>query len=199
MDLPKLTRLRAIRIGGEPVVELDFRAMMPRLLYAHAGRGFSLDDDPYAIPGISPKHRNGVKKLFASLMFGSTALRRWPRGCRKLFPKGTCHETVLALLRRHHARVADHFGTLIGFQLQRVESDILVAALLNCLERAIVVLPIHDAVLCRASRANEVEEVMLEAFRAATGGAMATVSRSTAHASASRRSRPLPWDPSGSD
>ena len=178
MDLPKAVRLRAIRIGGEPVVELDFQAMMPRLLYAHAGQTFPPDEDPYALPGIPPKCRDGVKKLFASLTFGPTALQRWPRGCRQLFPPRTRRETVIRLFRHHHATVADHFGTLIGFQLQRVESDILVAVLLTCRERGIVVLPIHDAVLCRASRADEVEEVMLEAFRAITGGGMASVSRS---------------------
>jgi hypothetical protein len=177
MDLPKAVRLRAVRIDGEPVVELDFRAMMPRLLYAHAGQTFPPDEDPYAIPGISPSHRDGVKKLFASLTFGPTALQRWPRGCRQLFPARTRREAVIELLRHHHAPVAGHFGTLIGFQLQRVESDILVAVLLTCLERGTVVLPIHDAVLCGASRADEVEEVMLETFRAITGGGMASVSR----------------------
>ena len=176
MDLPSTVRLRAIRIGGEPVAELDFRAMMPRLLYAHAGHTFPPDEAPYAVPGIPAKHREGVKKLFASLTFGPPALQRWPRGCRQLFPARTRRETVIDLLRRHHAAVADHFGTLIGFQLQRVESDILVAVLLTCLERGIVVLPIHDAVLCRASRADEVEEAMLEAFRTITGGGMASVS-----------------------
>jgi hypothetical protein len=178
MDLAKLVRLGAIRIGGEAVVELDFQAMMPRLLYAHAGHTFSADEDPYTVRGIPPKHRDGVKKLFASLMFGPTALHRWPRGCSKLFPAGTRRETVVALLRRHHPRVARHFGSLIGFRLQRVESDILVAVLLRCLEQEITALPIHDAVLCRASRANEVEEAMLETFKDITGGFMAAVSRS---------------------
>jgi hypothetical protein len=178
MDLPKLVRLQAIRIEGEPVAELDFRAMMPRLLYARAGNTFPPDEDPYAVPGIPPKHREGVKKLFAALMFGATAIQRWPRDYRKLFPPRTRREDVIDLLRRRHAPVADHFGTLIGFQLLRVESDILVAVLLTCLERGVVVLPIHDAVLCRASRADEVEDVMLDAFRTITGGGVASVSHS---------------------
>jgi hypothetical protein len=177
MDLPKRVRLRAIKIGGEPIVELDFRAMMPRLLYAHAGHTFPVGDDPYAISGIPPKHRDGVKKLFASLTFGPTGLMRWPRGCRDLFPARARHATVLALLRQRHAPVADHFGTLIGFKLQRAESDILVAVLLTCLERGVIALPIHDAVVCAASRADETEAVMLDAFRRITGGAIGAVSR----------------------
>ena len=146
MDLPKAVRRQAITISGEPVAELDYRAMMPRLLYARVGQPYPPEHDPYAIPGIPPEHREGVKKLFASLTFGPTALQRWPRGCRKLFPEGTSQETVINLLRRHHAPIADKFGTLVGFELQRTESDILVAVLLTCLERGIIVLPIHDAV-----------------------------------------------------
>jgi hypothetical protein len=178
MDLPKAVRRQAITIGGEPVVELDFSAMMPRLLYAHVGHLYPAEQDPYVIPGIPAGHRDGVKKLFASLTFGPAALRKWPKGCAKLFPKGTDRETVIGLLRRHHAPVAHKLGSLVGFELQRTESDILVNILLTCLGRGITVLPIHDAVLCPASRADEVEQVMLEAFTSLTGGGAASVSRS---------------------
>jgi hypothetical protein len=169
MGLPKAVRRKAVTINGEPVIELDFRAMMPRLLYAKVGHPFPADQDPYAIPGLPPQCRKGVKKLFASLAFGPTALQRWPQGCAKLFPKGTSREVVIDFLRRHHAPVAKHFGTLVGFELQRAESDIMVAILLTCFHRGIVVLPIHDAALCPASRADEVEQVMLETFKSKTG------------------------------
>jgi hypothetical protein len=177
MGLPKAMRCNAITIDGEPVIELDFGAMMPRLLYAKVGHPFPAHQDPYDIPGIPPQCRKGVKKLFASLTFGPTALQRWPQGCAKLFPKGTLREAVIDLLRRHHAPVAKHFGTLVGFELQRAESDIMVAILLTCFDRGIVVLPIHDAVLCPASRVDEVEQVMRAAFKKKTG-AEAAVSRS---------------------
>jgi hypothetical protein len=67
---------------------------------------------------------------------------------------------------------------LIGFELQRTESDIMLAVLLTCLGRGIIVLPIHDAVHCPASCAEEVETVILDAFRNVTAGALASVSRS---------------------
>lgn len=168
---------------------MDLRAMMPRLLYALVGRPYPVDQDPYAIPGVSSQNREGVKKLFASLTFGPAALQRWPRGCRSLFPSGTCRETVINDLRHYHAPVADRLGTLIGFELQRTESDILVAVLLTCFERGIIVLPIHDAVLCPTSRADEVEAVMLDAFKKVTGGAFGSVSRHGPAAAPSRDHR----------
>jgi hypothetical protein len=100
-----------------------------------------------------------------------------PRGCRSLFPSDTCRETVINDLRRHHAPIADRLGTLIGFDLQRTESEVLVAVMLTCLKSGIVVLPIHDAVLCAASQADKVEAVMLAAFKKLTGGASGSVSR----------------------
>lgn len=179
MDLPKAIRLQSITIDGEAVVELDFRAMMPRLLYAKVGCPFPVDQDPYFLPRLVPPSRDGIKKLFAALTFGPTALRRWPQRCARLFPKGTSRDEVIDLLRRHHAPVADYFGSLVGFELQRTESDILVAILLACFDRSIIVLPIHDAVLAPASRVEEVEMIMLEVFSAMTG-ANASISRSSA-------------------
>jgi hypothetical protein len=85
---------------------------------------------------------------------------------------------VIRLLRHHHSLIADCFGSLIGFELQRKESDILVAVLLTCIERGIIVLPVHDAVLCPAARADEVEAVMLDTFKGITGGASASVTSS---------------------
>jgi len=118
-----------------------------------------------------------VKTYFSSLMFGPTALKRWPRGCRQKFPKGTSHAEVLDLLRQHHRLVGDKFGTFIGFELLRTESDILVEVVGTCLRRGITLLPIHDAVLCSSSKVEEVEAIMKKTFRSATG-AMASVSKS---------------------
>jgi hypothetical protein len=176
-NLHKKIRRSAILLDGERVVELDYRAMMPRLLYAHAGHPFPPDQDPYSIAGIPSEHRDGVKTYFSSLLFGRTALTRWPRGCRQKFPKGTLRAEVLDRLRRQHHPVADRFGSFIGFELLRRESDILVDVLGTCLRRGITVLPIHDAVLCPSSKVEEVKTVMMITFQSATG-AIASVSTS---------------------
>jgi hypothetical protein len=176
-NLPKKIRRSAILLDGERVVELDYRAMMPRLLYAHAGHPFPPDHDPYSIAGIPSEHRDGVKTYFSSLLFGRTALTRWPRGCRQKFPKGTLRAEVLDRLRRQHHFVAGRFGSFIGFELLRRESDILVDVLGTCLRRGITVLPIHDAVLCPSSKIEEVKTVMMITFQSATG-AIASVSTS---------------------
>ena len=67
------------------------------------------------------------------------------------------------------------FGTLVGFELMRMESDIMVSVLLSCFSRGIIALPIHDAVLCPRSKAKEVEGIMKETFKEKTDGGVAVV------------------------
>lgn len=169
MDIPKDQRRQGIFIAGEPVVELDFRAMMPRLLYAHAKRCFPASRDPYDIPPIPSECRDGVKTLFSALLYGNSALQRWPDDCAEKFPKNATFGDVLAILKRHHAPVSSFFGKLVGFKLMRLESDILVRIMLTCINEDITVLPIHDAVLCPGSTANRVEGIMLAVFKRMTG------------------------------
>lgn len=180
MGMPQQDRLRAILIDGSPVAELDYRAMMPRLLYASKGRPIASGDDPYSIPEIPNLYRGGVKTLFAALLFGPTAKKRWPRGCKAKFPSGMPHHKALDLLSRRHRHVAHAFGSLIGYELFRKESDILLTLLKSCEEQGIVALPIHDAVLCPQERADEVGSLMKAVFEEKTG-ATTTVSIISSH------------------
>lgn len=125
MDLKKEERRSGIIIDGEPVTELDYSAMMPRLLYAKAKQSFPAARDPYHIPPVPVASRDGVKMLFAALLFGKSALTKWPKGCSRFFPKGVPVEDVVAVLKHHHPKVASHYGSLVGFELMRWESDIL--------------------------------------------------------------------------
>lgn len=53
--------------------------------------------------------------------------------------------------------------------LLRLESDILVDALLSLKAKRITALPIHDAILVNAKYEEEAKEVMREVFQAMTG------------------------------
>ncbi len=169
MGLSKEVRRTAITIDGEATAELDFVSMMPRLLYAHLGNTFPSDKDPYTIEGIPPEYRAGVKSLFAALLYGPSALQRWPRGLREKFPRRMSLDAVIGMLRAQHPAVAEHFGTMVGFELLRNESDILVALLRSCIAEGITALPIHDALLCPASAMDRVEVIMLREFELHTG------------------------------
>ncbi len=54
-------------INGVPVVELDFSALHPRLIYA--GHGIQYDADPYIIPGVK---RDAAKAVFLQLLYDTS-------------------------------------------------------------------------------------------------------------------------------
>lgn len=159
-------RLRAIRINGEPVVGVDFGQMNPRLLYWKAGLQ-APPDDAYEIPPLRA-HRDGIKTLFNAMLYRD-AVKKFPKGTRHWFPARYSVGEAAELIRTHHAPVAHLFGSGIGFELLFVESEILVEVLLQLMDRRIVALPLHDAVIVAQPDAETAETVMLESFRRHTG------------------------------
>jgi hypothetical protein len=76
---------------------------------------------------------------------------------------------VEALLKRHEA-IAHHFGqTDIGLKLQSEDGEIMGDILARAASMSIPVLPVHDSVRCRASDAEAIRHIMLDAYRSATG------------------------------
>ena len=67
-ELPKAKR-RHLLIDGEAVIELDFRALHPRLCYQMSGQPLGPMDDPYAFPGMKGvAQRNLVKTALNQLI-----------------------------------------------------------------------------------------------------------------------------------
>ncbi|WP_343755254.1 DUF6538 domain-containing protein, partial [Rhodovulum strictum] len=156
-----------LRINGEEVVELDYGQVMPRLVYALAGKVPSMDD-LYAIPCFE-EHRPGIKKVASSMLFVEAPISRFPQDTRHLFPKSVKIGDVTEAIMAAHPEIADSFFNGIGHRCQFLESEILVEVLLVLKGMGIVALPIHDAILVPASAAAQAKAVMLEVFKKRTG------------------------------
>ena len=76
-----------------------------------------------------------------------------------------------------HAPIASLFFTGIGLRLQRLDSDISEGVMREMRRRGIVVLPVHDSFLAPASKAAELEAVMID--EAAKFGASVFCTRSS--------------------
>ncbi|UEP39979.1 hypothetical protein [Burkholderia sp. B21-005] len=153
-------------IDGERAVELDFSQVGPRILYGIAGA--KMDRDAYAIPGYEA-YRDGIKKLFAAMINTRTQLVRFPGKVQELFPRGTKVASVGSAILRHHPAIADHFHKQEGLAVMFKESQIMVSALLRMKDAGIVALPVHDAAIVAAGRADEARAIMLEEFHTYTG------------------------------
>ena len=52
----------------------------------------------------------------------------------------------------------------LGLKLQYADSQIMSRILLKCVEENLLVVPVHDSVICKKSEQERVEEIMLEAY-----------------------------------
>lgn len=166
-SMPKADRFSWLRIDGERLAEVDFRQILPRILYAKCGIT-PLMDDLYSIPCFS-NHRDGVKALFCAMLFGSKPLRRFPRGVKELFPEGTKVNDVISIILKVHGPIRHMFFCGAGHRGQFTESQILVSVLLELNRQGVTALPIHDAVLIPASCTEIAKKVMLDQFWRKTG------------------------------
>ena len=135
-----------------PTVEMEYSAIQPRLLLAE--RGVELDGEPYDI-GIDDRFRPLVKETFNRLLNGK----------RKPFPysnpgQGIVFDEVdvglswtqfLNLIRDRFEAVSDQFSSGAGLKLQRLDSDIAQAVMLEANILNVPMLPIHDSFIVRPS------------------------------------------------
>lgn len=166
--MKKEERLRHLRINGEPVVELDFGQVMPRLMYAHAGVIPGMND-LYAIKGLGDQDRKGIKKVMSSMQFVMSPLKRFPKGTRKYFSEDVKVQDVTEAIMKTHPGIAHLFHTGIGHHCQYLESCILVEVLRILNSFTITALPIHDAIIVPVSAVEKAKRVMLHTFEVKTG------------------------------
>lgn len=149
---------RHIRIAGEPVAEADYGQVLPRLAYAELGE-LPPDGDLYAVPGMED-HRPIVKKAFGAMLFKVGPMRGWPYEIVDRLPEGWTGGRLRRALMDAHPRLCPMFEKGTGYRLLYRESTILCGVLNECMARGIIVLPVHDAVVCPLSKEGEVGDIM---------------------------------------
>ncbi|GAM99151.1 hypothetical protein U91I_02792 [alpha proteobacterium U9-1i] len=166
----KAARRGAISLDGEPVVTLDYGQTFARILYGLEGAK-PPQGDLYALPGMPPSARKGVKLTFNSLLFATSKPSRLPQGARSAgIPKRYGLVDVLTLLKAKHPAIAHHLPSNIGPQLYLIESEIMLEVLLRCRKQQLPALPIHDALLVPASKVHAARMIMETVFMERTGG-----------------------------
>ncbi|WP_240535316.1 hypothetical protein [Bradyrhizobium sp. YR681] len=163
-----------IRIDGERVADVDYRQLFPRLAYVRAGQP-QPDGDIYDMFGDGTG-RDGCKKLMNAMLFADNPLGNWPEDTRQHFPAGTKLRTAIEMLTARHAPIAKLFGTGLGFQLMRIESDMLIEVITYLASIGVTALPLHDAVLVAESKAEIAAKAMRDVFERWSGSPCAIVS-----------------------
>ncbi|WP_247368997.1 hypothetical protein [Bradyrhizobium sp. 18] len=174
MGMERSERFERIRIDGERIADVDYRQLFPRLAYVRAGKP-QPEDDIYDVAGDG-SGRDGWKTLMNAMLFSDGPLRNWPEGTLQHFPSGTKLRDAIGMLAARHQPIAHLFGTALGFQLMRIESDMLIGIITHVESLGVTALPLHDAVLVAESKAYVAKDAMQAAFSMATGSSCAIVS-----------------------
>jgi hypothetical protein len=154
---------RLIRINGKHTVELDYRAIHPRILYAL--EGIACPDDPYDI-GLDPKHRDLVKEVLNKMINAPDRFMK-PEGFDSAGLAMTFAE-FQALIREKHETIAKYFKTGFGLKAQFIDSQIAERVLLHFAKHDIPCLPIHDSFIMHHGYETELDGEMRKAFREVT-------------------------------
>ncbi|SDR09328.1 hypothetical protein SAMN05519103_00712 [Rhizobiales bacterium GAS113] len=171
----KKHRRQRIRIDGEPAAILDYASMFGRLAYAELG-ATPPPSDLYDLTGHldgydTEKHRDAVKKVFNSLLFGQG--RKLPAGLKAgLPPKATMAKVRKAIVSRHPDLAEVLGGTGIGYSLMFQESEVLMECLKQLMKEGIVGLGLHDGLMVAQSKAARAKAIMEDASLKVTGAAI---------------------------
>lgn len=170
MGIKKELRPQVLRIEGQEIATLDFQSMNPSLLYASVGQEMPVMK-PYVLPGYEDSNSvpKGMKKIFNSCFYKTARPTRFPRGTKNYFPPEVTVDQIIDHVLSANEPIRHLFFTGNGMNLMYQESEILVAVLLKLRDRAIVALPIHDAVIVRKDKIEETREVMLDVFLEKSG------------------------------
>ncbi|WP_199555969.1 hypothetical protein [Sandaracinobacteroides hominis] len=145
-ELPKAKR-RHLLIDGEAVIELDFRALHPRLCYQMSGQPLGPMDDPYAFPGMKGvAQRNLVKTALNQLINITPGMHlKTPAGAAKALPQGLSFKELLAQIELAHAPIGNWFRSAREVELQHIDSVIAETILRHFRKAGICCLPVHDS------------------------------------------------------
>lgn len=151
-----------ITISHKDTCEHDFSSIHPILLYAEKGVELAADYDPYSAPH-GDKLRAAVKKAFNIMING----RRRPTidMVPDFDPKnaGMSWAEFLDGILEAHKTIEDQFFTGAGTRLQRQDSDIAEAIMLEFANAGYPCLPIHDSFITFQTLDDEVPAIMRRA------------------------------------
>lgn len=170
-SLPAAIRKDGLRIGGDCVVEEDYRACHLRILARLAGIPMSsLRADPYDLPGAVRKH---VKFGFNILLNGSNKAQAHHALAGELLKEGLAWEQAIQLAKTTMRKIEEAFPDFkrfwckgFGLKLQNIDSEICGRVLAALTARDIPVLGVHDSFIVSRRFHGDLIETMRQAFDA---------------------------------
>lgn len=169
------SRLRKhLTINGEGVVEVDYKCMAPRLLYAKYMLDYIEDAYDLTMYGYDGEWRKVIKMVLNAMMCGesykSVMIGATVSANKILIKAGkekirrTDIAAIMDALADKHRVVADSFYTGVGMELQYQDSVMADMILTRLMKEGVVCLPIHDSFIVQERHRDGLIEAMLWAY-----------------------------------
>ena len=161
---------KTITINGNEVCEVDYKNCQPRMLAAMNGVDLPKDFDAYAIDGLD---RDFAKSLLFPVLFSCSRKDAKTSITGKLKEAKITHinsEEVLQKFEAHNAYMKDFFyNKKLYQQLQNNDSRMLRYIVEHFLAKDVCVLGYHDSVVVESQYCEELQQVMVEAWKHVLG------------------------------
>lgn len=165
-NIPKECR-PDICINGEKTLELDYGRLHPSLAYDLAGMP-KPDGGLYTWPGCKTGDEERlIRKVLFNCLLNANSQDEGVGGAMGClqdkhgldvswgYVKSLCEP-----LMKHHAAIADYFGTGLGRKLQFIDSEIALGILFDLAAEGIVALPIHDSFIVQKHHEDRLRGLM---------------------------------------
>jgi hypothetical protein len=164
-----------LTIDGSPVVEVDVHASALQLLAGHPETNFNLPDvdDLYQAGELQNLTREVIKTLVQVVLNSSNPLlerKYWPKSMTDDVEKKALIESKSIPWATYRDALAHTYPALsklpedFGMRLFRVESDIIVHAMLQLLDAGIGCLSVHDCLIVPQDNAVQAKEAFADAY-----------------------------------
>lgn len=161
-SLSKEDRSR-LTINGKSVVELDYSAYHPNLMYAFTGAKMTGD----AYDFWSDRK---VAKLALNVVINAKNKSEAIGAIKAKVDKSVDVNALLQAMEKRHSEIAHHFYSGAGILLQNMDAEIAVKIVLKMRAKRILALPVHDSFIVDARFKDKLMQVMLEEYSNYTGG-----------------------------
>lgn len=159
---------KSLTIGGEPVVELDYCTLHPAILYAETGA--HMPNDCYELTGWPRKlvkvamltliNAPTIHKARHSIAHNDHMADLAEPGSQEALANA---DQLIRDIKRLHKPIAKSFHSDAGARLMNIDATLAETVMNIMLAQGIVVLPVHDSFLVPASKADQLEDAMLQA------------------------------------
>lgn len=172
---------KQITINGDPVAELDFSGLHPRLLYAAEGKQF--DDDPYSIVHDDPRARPFLKQILLCMVYAKNQVAA-ERAANYWLYKNHAERADLKEIGITRARplidsftvahgpISHYFctGKETGLRIMNIDARIALDVVDHFAKQNKPILAVHDSFIVQSQYKKELRATMRRAYTQHTGG-----------------------------